>query len=103
MVNPRAYSRKKSQLLLTEEIRARILAEQRRRCFYCFRLLDPLLIDLSWGHFIPRSLGRPDGEENRVAACRKCDGLKAARLPTREEFERFRKLRENREVKNDNV
>ncbi len=66
--------------------KAEIIDRQNGLCFYCEQRLPAGII---WDHFVPRRLGGPHHLNNRVAACRPCDGRKGGREPTEAEIIKF--------------
>lgn len=72
--------------LLSSEDQKAILDRQRDLCFYCE---EPLVADIIWDHFIPRSMGGPHHLNNRVAACPRCDRDKGNKMPTQEQIDKF--------------
>lgn len=58
-------------------IRLQVLARDGWRCVYCGREANEA------DHVLPRSKGGSDTLENLVAACRKCNGAKGARVQVR--------------------
>ena len=68
----------------TSSVAARIVHQQKGRCFYCDRFFSTavwrkgriLLLKLHWDHFIPWSFSQANPDQNFVAACHVCNGLK---------------------------
>ena len=56
------------------------------RCFYCG---EPVGANATDDHVIPRAYGGVDAVANIVLAHRRCNQMKADRLPTPEEVDRF--------------
>lgn len=56
------------------------------RCFYCG---EPVGGKATFDHLIPKAYGGTDAAANIVLAHRRCNRLKADRLPTTEEIDRF--------------
>jgi len=49
------------------------------RCVYCGAYSS--FLELILEHVVPRSIGGPDGDHNRVLACPRCDRVKGGRTP----------------------
>lgn len=66
-------------------IKEQILQIQNYRCFYCqitfgnltFRRGKPVTLKIQWEHFEPFSFSQNNEDENFVAACQICNGIKS--------------------------
>lgn len=62
---------------LSDELRARITAADRRRCRYCLTTESNSGIPLTHDHIQPTSRGGPTTFDNVCLACRPCNEFKA--------------------------
>lgn len=66
----------------------KILAGQGDRCFYCemslgsvkFRHGLPVVLKLNWDHSLPYAYSQNNNNENFVAACHVCNGIKSDKV-----------------------
>jgi len=69
-------------------VKERILARQRGCCLYCemeigstiTRNGKPVTLQINWDHFVPYAYAARNSNDNWVAACHVCNGLKAHRM-----------------------
>lgn len=80
--SPRAKRVKPSQA-----VRTRILEDQGNKCLYCDKefglkvLKGAKIVQLrvNWDHLVPYAFSQNNTEENFVAACQLCNGIKSSR------------------------
>lgn len=84
----------------------KLLQEQENCCFYCLREFGevvlwhgrPVTLRLHWDHLVPYSYGYNNLDNNFVAACHICNGIKGSRMfDTTEEAREY--INEKREKK----
>ena len=66
---------------ISEQVRTRVQAQAQNRCGYCLSHQDYVLGTLEIEHFIPRSKGGTDEEENLWIACSLCNTFGSPRIP----------------------
>lgn len=85
-------AKKVKRRMVTLEARKTIFATFGGRCFYC--RCEMGFYQFTVDHQIPIVKGGSNSMKNLVASCKPCNGAKSDRMPTSDELERARMIRE---------